>query len=267
LMPTSRRPVEWEPDRSAAACRDCGQAFSILSRRRHHCRGCGARVAESVVPHLALMGILASTGGLFCAECSAYAAALPPEVGDAASSSLPEAASEHAERLCQSCYHQHSSLDFSRTYDVYGPPDGPPLVWLHDTGCSRMSHYPQVINFQNIGTHSTPQSEVSAHAPNLIRLLAQVIELSQSHRLLCIDLPAHGGRWAEELTLDSAVEVCYPPARRVSHNPVLAGLKGPMSGRAVGAESRAPWRRACAALRGWCWANPNRRWRIPAPPS
>ena len=39
-LPAQHNVIVWEPDSRAAACRDCGLAFTAL-RRRHHCRACG----------------------------------------------------------------------------------------------------------------------------------------------------------------------------------------------------------------------------------
>ena len=58
-----------------------------------------------------------------------------------------------------------------------GQPTAAALVWLHDTGCCRMAHYPQVV------------------------------ELSQSYRVITLDLPGHG-----ECTTVRAANVDCPPA-------------------------------------------------------
>lgn len=60
--------AQWEADREARDCKQCGERFSV-ARRRHHCRNCG---------------------GIFCAQCSENTMALP-------SSSKPV-------RVCDACY-------------------------------------------------------------------------------------------------------------------------------------------------------------------
>ena len=34
-------PDEWVADDDAEACKACNEKFTVFTRRRHHCRGCG----------------------------------------------------------------------------------------------------------------------------------------------------------------------------------------------------------------------------------
>eukprot|EP01052_Picozoa_sp_SAG31_P040429 SAG31_NODE_5851_length_2296_cov_1.316340_1_plen_359_part_00 len=125
---------EWQADSSAPACQSCGTLFGFLTCRRHHCRGCGL---------------------VFCDACSGFGAAFPLTPSEVAAEAAATAAGTavaqaDAMRLCNACYRQISSIDFSRHYDVYGPPTASPLVWLHDTAATRMSHFPQVIELSQV---------------------------------------------------------------------------------------------------------------------
>ncbi|MFC6826170.1 alpha/beta fold hydrolase [Halopelagius fulvigenes] len=79
--------------------------------------------------------------------------------------------------------------------DVVGPPDAPPIVFVHGTVFNR--------------TMWAPQREA----------------LSEEYRVIVPDLPGHGGRRDESFTLESGVETVRQAVEQFSDDPVhLVGL-------------------------------------------
>jgi len=81
------------------------------------------------------------------------------------------------QRLCAACFRSHSTIDFSTTEDVFGPADAPLIVLLHGAGVTRKSW----------------------------RL--QVEELQEHYRLVIPDLPAHGAREDQPLTMNATLDM------------------------------------------------------------
>lgn len=61
----------WDPE--AGSCGRCGEEFTLVRRRRHHCRGCGINV---------------------CADCSPHTASFPAALGYG----------DSAQRICVTCF-------------------------------------------------------------------------------------------------------------------------------------------------------------------
>jgi len=80
------------------------------------------------------------------------------------------------ERNCETCYRKYSSIDFSRYYDSSGPQDASSIIVIHGTLCNRMFH------------------------------LYQQRSWSHFYRVIAVDLPAHGSRADEKLTMETAVQ-------------------------------------------------------------
>jgi len=80
------------------------------------------------------------------------------------------------ERTCVNCHKEYSNLDYSRTYDVYGDNSKPTIVVLHGALVNRMIH------------------------------LFQIREWAESYRVIAMDLPGHGSRRDEQLSMVGAIE-------------------------------------------------------------
>lgn len=85
---------------------------------------------------------------------------------------------DNVQSFCLECYKKQSSIDFSRTYDAYGPIGGAPVVLAHAFPLSRMmfAHY------------------------------ANELANKKGYRCYAFDFPGHGSRTNEPLTLDSCLK-------------------------------------------------------------
>jgi len=135
--------LEWQRDEESAICTGCSASFNVL-RRRHHCRACGK---------------------IFCNSCCNYWILLPPEYHF-----------DDPQRTCWKCNQKYSNLNYSRFWDVYGPPDAPTILILHGALANRMVH------------------------------TFQVKDWSEEYRVICADLPGHGSRRNQILTMETAIQ-------------------------------------------------------------
>jgi pimeloyl-ACP methyl ester carboxylesterase len=104
---------------------------------------------------------------------------------------------DHIKVLCKSCMKKEIGLDLKVSEDVAGPADGRVILFIHGALANRKLYEPYLLFFANAG-----------------------------YRCVAIDLPGHGGRYKEELSLDSALDVINEAGQR--HSPdrpfVLFGL-------------------------------------------
>eukprot|EP01122_Echinamoeba_exundans_P005623 TRINITY_DN15774_c0_g1_i1.p1 TRINITY_DN15774_c0_g1~~TRINITY_DN15774_c0_g1_i1.p1 ORF type:complete len:358 (+),score=38.72 TRINITY_DN15774_c0_g1_i1:68-1141(+) len=110
-------------------------------------------------------------GDIFCDDCSKYYILLPPEFGFTQTT-----------RVCHSCVLKHSSIDYSRTYDVFEPhgtPQGTPA------------------DIVLVGGALGSRAQLTYIAENLC----------EKHRVITVDLPGQGGRYKEALSRPAAVAV------------------------------------------------------------
>lgn len=152
-QPDFQRPV-WVEDKYAASCAKCTVDFSTF-KRRHHCRGCGK---------------------VFCADCSSCFLGLPPDFGY-----------KTPQRTCRACYLQHSTVDYTKKYDTFGPEDAPLVVLLHGAAATRKS------------------------------FALQIEALKSDYRLVVPDLPGHGSRDNQQFTMQTAMDVVEEVIR--AHSP------------------------------------------------
>jgi len=91
--------------------------------------------------------------------------------------------------FCKSCYKRHCGLDLTKTEDILGPEagDAPAIVYLHGAaGCRVM---------------------FSEHAAAMVK---------KGYRCVLMDLPAHGGRMDEDLTLTTAIACVADTIQRLA---------------------------------------------------
>ncbi len=145
-----------EPER----CADCSVEFGIFTWR-HWCPpvsrgGCGKCVCHACLSYALV------TAADFAADTEKGGLAAPISI------------------LCKSCFQRESSLDFSSTVTILGPPagDAPSVLFLHGGGGCRLM-------FQH-------------HA--------QVLAEERGFRCVLMDLPGHGSRMDEVLTMTSALD-------------------------------------------------------------
>eukprot|EP01048_Picozoa_sp_COSAG05_P010974 COSAG05_NODE_1002_length_6238_cov_4.988597_3_plen_786_part_00 len=125
----------WQPDSHASECPGCQRQFGLFLRK-HHCRGCGQVFCNSCSRHY--LQLATPPHSAFAFPGSAGATDSP------ASASSTAAAAADPQRTCEDCYRRLSAIEFSRSYDVFGPPSAPPIVWVHDVLCSRTAYQAQI---------------------------------------------------------------------------------------------------------------------------
>eukprot|EP01102_Stenamoeba_stenopodia_P008342 TRINITY_DN2395_c0_g1_i1.p1 TRINITY_DN2395_c0_g1~~TRINITY_DN2395_c0_g1_i1.p1 ORF type:complete len:368 (-),score=64.09 TRINITY_DN2395_c0_g1_i1:138-1241(-) len=79
------------------------------------------------------------------------------------------------QRTCLPCYKNLSNIDYSRHFDAFGDPNNHAIVLIHGATATRKCHGPQIE------------------------------ALSKQFYVLAPDLPGHGSRYSERLTMQSAV--------------------------------------------------------------
>jgi len=94
---------------------------------------------------------------------------------------------DQPERVCMKCYRRFSPLDFDRTFDKNGPEASPTIVLLHGAVGNRWNFFYQM------------------------RALAAV------YHVIAMDLPGHGSRVHELLTMNSAVAAVRDIIKRHAH--------------------------------------------------
>jgi len=147
--------VEWEKDEDVTSCSVCNQKFSFTFRR-HHCRACGK---------------------IFCyKDCNRFFL-LPSYFGFV-----------DPVRCCNSCWRQYSGLDFTRTYDEYGPEDANTILLIHGALTNRNT------------------------------FIFQIESLSKYYRCITLDLPGHGSRINDILNRETAVEAIHDAITNLSPN-------------------------------------------------
>lgn len=97
LAPMQKHHEGWSHDKSSSSCLCCGDAFSVLSTRRHHCRLCGV---------------------LCCAACSSKSIPVPSGSGSGGAAGDKTAAL----RVCDSCYNEKVFLLECRLDDLAKAP-------------------------------------------------------------------------------------------------------------------------------------------------
>jgi len=143
-----KQPLVWEEDEEVLQCRVCSVVFNVFTRR-HHCRGCG---------------------NIFCNACCNNFILLPETFRHI----VPT-------RTCGSCMKTHSSLDYSRTFDIFGHHDAPvPTI---------------VLLPGSLGSRQT--------------MIYTSEYLSKYFNVITMDLPGHGARAGEKLTKETVVAAVY----------------------------------------------------------
>ena len=124
--------AQWQPDNHVSECPGCQRRFSLFLRR-HHCRCCGRIFCNCCSGYYLDLATtpppqaLSRHGNASMADAAAAAAA----VSAAAASRSPAALMSDPQRTCEDCYKRLSSIEFSRSYDVFGPASAPPIVRYH----------------------------------------------------------------------------------------------------------------------------------------
>jgi pimeloyl-ACP methyl ester carboxylesterase len=124
-------------------------------------------------------------GKKFCSKCLNYACVTEKD-GKELGMKAPVTS------FCKGCFQQNSLLDFSTNVTIYGPEihESPAVLFLHGGGgCRTMFDY-----------HAKTLSE------------------QKGYRCVLIDLPGHGSRMDEVLTLDSAMEVIKDAILHIAGN-------------------------------------------------
>ncbi|DAZ97250.1 TPA: hypothetical protein N0F65_010412 [Lagenidium giganteum] len=152
---------------------DTAQAKAKVTSPRSaaKCRGCDAPFGLFRGKCLCVQAE-GGCGGAFCSTCLNYACVTEKE---AASQSVAGKVSN----FCKPCFQKNSSLDFTVKSEVLGPEKGsaPSVVLVHGGGgCRKMF-------------------------VSLARKLAE-----NNYRAVLIDLPGHGSRMDEKLSMDSAIQ-------------------------------------------------------------
>lgn len=99
LAPMQKHHEGWSDDKSSSSCLCCGDAFSVLSTRRHHCRLCGV---------------------LCCAACSSKS--IPVPLGSSSGGTGGGGDRTAALRVCDSCYNEKVFLLECRLDDLAKAP-------------------------------------------------------------------------------------------------------------------------------------------------
>lgn len=101
--------------------------------------------------------------------------------------------SKNIHEFCKDCFAEQSSVDFSQTYDVFGPEDGAPIIFAHGGGSSRMMFI--------------------YHANLMIK--------EKGYRCFLFDFPGHSSRVNEECTLDACINAAIDIAKIATENDPL----------------------------------------------
>ena len=60
----------WKPDRSSTSCQVCDAPFNLITRRRHHCRQCGALCCAKCSTHRIVIASLGKKPSRVCKNCA-----------------------------------------------------------------------------------------------------------------------------------------------------------------------------------------------------
>ncbi|GBF94565.1 hypothetical protein Rsub_06680 [Raphidocelis subcapitata] len=135
---------------------------------------------------------------------------------------LPEGGTKQV-RHCNACFLKGVNWDASRTYDVYGPADGRPVLMIHGAIIGRMAMVHEA------------------------RAMAE-----QGYRVLLVDLPGHGARFAEKLDLPSALAALEEVADKEAPGQKLLVAGFSMGGYAAAAYAAAHPERVAGAILSGC---------------
>lgn len=105
-------------------------------------------------------------GNIFCVKCCDLWL-LPP----------PELEYTTIQRTCHSCFRRLSSIDFERNYDEWGQKDAPAIILVHGACGTRKNWF----------------------------LLGPALA-EKGYHVIAPDMPEHGARYEEKLTMSSAIE-------------------------------------------------------------
>jgi hypothetical protein len=134
LLRTSsiRKQPEWRPDASSSSCNGCRKDFSLLIRRRHHCRACGELVCADCSPYLDHLPELGYDGPVrVCRDCktsteySSSEASGSENEGQEMDEHILDAA---VEVIASHSTHKHSKL----SYEYFVRSEA--VSWLVDAG-------------------------------------------------------------------------------------------------------------------------------------
>ena len=158
------------------------------------------RLFHGSTPPACLLPAHGGCGQPLCDKCATTYAVVTEDDAAASTNKLPKVTSG----LCKTCFQRHSSVDFSMGEDELGPPRGtaPTLVYVHGGGGNRLMF--------------------RAHA---LAMLAK-----GNVRCVLLDLPGHGARMDEPLSLASAMATVVavtqekaPPCRQTGTKPIYIG--------------------------------------------
>jgi len=140
-IPQDPRPV-LQNKADATHCPQCNAEFGIL-KHKYHCLGCGK---------------------IFCKDhCDEFLY-------------LPDSFQyTDVERVCEKCFKKYNGIDFSRSYDEFGPTDAPSIIWVSGALGSRV-------------------------------VTVELIAALSAYHVVAVDLPGLGARRGETLTPESAIE-------------------------------------------------------------
>jgi hypothetical protein len=129
-----RKQPEWRPDESSDSCNGCGKDFSLLIRRRHHCRACGELVCAECSPHLDRLPDLGYDCPVrVCSDCkssSDYASS--ENSSDSEGQEIDDVVLAHAvDVIASHSTHKHSKL----SYEYFVKSEA--VSWLVDAGLLR----------------------------------------------------------------------------------------------------------------------------------
>jgi pimeloyl-ACP methyl ester carboxylesterase len=139
-----------------------------------HCFQCRRRFIYCFAPSRECPQQFGGCGKLFCVACMDFSCVTEKD-GFSLGRNAPIVS------FCENCFKINSSIDFDVAFDIFGPDVGqsPCVLFVHSAGGSRKTF--------------------EYHAKKLSELT--------NYRCVLVDLPGHGSRINEILTLESAFEV------------------------------------------------------------